>query len=143
MSYTTIGWENKPSKKTPINATNLNHMDQGIADAHNEIEHLQGLNYAPTPVATVAEMTDHDRIYVYTGSETGYEANHWYYWDGIKWDEGGVYNATALVTDKTLSREDEAADAKAVGDRMEIVEDHINSIGLNVVDGKLCVTYEE
>ena len=31
MSYDQIGWQNKPSTATPINATNLNHMDAGIA----------------------------------------------------------------------------------------------------------------
>ena len=31
MSYTQIGWQNKPSTATPINRTNLNHMDAGIA----------------------------------------------------------------------------------------------------------------
>lgn len=31
MAYTKINWENAPSKKTPINDTNLNHMDDGIA----------------------------------------------------------------------------------------------------------------
>lgn len=36
MSYTPIGWEDSPSQETPINAENLNHMEQGIADAHNE-----------------------------------------------------------------------------------------------------------
>lgn len=30
MAYTKINWENSPSTKTPINATNLNHMDNGI-----------------------------------------------------------------------------------------------------------------
>lgn len=143
MSYTPIGWENKPSKKTPINATNLNHMDQGIADAHDGIEQLQGLNYDPTPVTLVAEMTDHNKNYVYLGTETGYEANHWYYWNGSAWTEGGVYNAQALVTDKTLRNEGEAADAKAVGDRLTAIEEYNSDIGLSVVDGMICVTYEE
>ena len=31
MSYTQIDWQNKPSTATPINRTNLNHMDAGIA----------------------------------------------------------------------------------------------------------------
>ena len=31
MSYTRVNWQNKPSTATPINATNLNTMDAGIA----------------------------------------------------------------------------------------------------------------
>lgn len=36
MAYTKINWENLPSTSTPVNATNLNHMDQGIYDANNK-----------------------------------------------------------------------------------------------------------
>ena len=115
MSYTPTNWENTPSTQTPINAENLNKMEQGIADAHAGVEALQGLNFAPAVASTVAEMTDHDKIYVYLGTETGYQANHWYYWDGSAWDEGGVYNAQALATDTTLSVAGSAADAKATG----------------------------
>lgn len=74
---------------------------------------------APLVASTVADMTDEEKVYVYTGSETGYTAGNWYYYDGEDWVSGGVYNATAVVTDKTLSLEDEAADAKAVGDALE------------------------
>lgn len=41
MAYTKIGFENKPSKKTPISAENLNHMEQGIYDAHVAVEDLE------------------------------------------------------------------------------------------------------
>lgn len=33
MSYTRVNWENLPSTNTPVNATNLNKMDAGIANA--------------------------------------------------------------------------------------------------------------
>lgn len=49
MSYTPKTWENKPSTASPINATNLNHMEGGIktnddniTDAQNAILTLQG-----------------------------------------------------------------------------------------------------
>jgi len=71
---------------------------------------------APLVAATAAAMTDHNRVYVYVGSETGYTAGNWYYWSGSAWTSGGVYNAIALQTDKTLSVSDEAADGKVVGD---------------------------
>jgi len=70
---------------------------------------------APLVAATAAAMTDHNRVYVYVGSETGYTAGNWYYWNGSAWASGGVYNAIALQTDKTLSVADAAADAAAVG----------------------------
>lgn len=73
---------------------------------------------APRVASTIAGMTDHDLIYVYTGSETGYTSGHWYYWNGSAWTDGGVYNSTAVSTDKTLTVENVPADAKAAGDQI-------------------------
>lgn len=70
----------------------------------------------PTAAATVAAMTDHSKIYVYVGSETGYTAGDWYYWDGSAWASGGPFQATSIITDTTLAVAGEAADAKATGD---------------------------
>ena len=70
----------------------------------------------PTAAATVADMTDHSKTYVYVGSETGYTAGDWYYWNGTDWTSGGPFQATSIITDTTLAVAGEAADAKATGD---------------------------
>ena len=41
MSYEKVGWEDLPSKKTPMNAANLDHMDQGILENSQAIESAQ------------------------------------------------------------------------------------------------------
>ena len=96
---------------------------QSIKVALDEInDRLSVLNYAygsPLASSTVAGMTDKTRIYVYTGSETGYTAGNWYYWTGSAWASGGVYNSVALQTDTTLSISGAAADAKVTGDRID------------------------
>ena len=71
---------------------------------------------SPLKAATVAEMTDKNRVYVYTGSESGYTNGDWYYWNGSAWTSGGVYNSVAVDTDKTLNVSGKAADAKVTGD---------------------------
>ena len=40
MSYTKKTWKNYPDTTTPITADNLNHMENGIADAHTDIAAL-------------------------------------------------------------------------------------------------------
>lgn len=87
-----------------------------VAGINSEIESLKSLVGSPLKAATISAMTDHDRIYVYTGSETGYVSGNWYYWNGASWTSGGVYNAVAVNTDTSLSVADMAADAKSVGD---------------------------
>ena len=39
--YTRVNWEDLPSTNTPINATNLNKMDEGIKDLENDITNLE------------------------------------------------------------------------------------------------------
>lgn len=79
----------------------------------------------PYVASTVSQMTDHSKVYVYTGSQTGYTAGHWYYWNGSAWTDGGVYQAAAVETDKTLTVADMAADAKATGDAVAELKNDI------------------
>lgn len=98
-------------------------VNQGIDDVNAlgdkilaQMKH--GYGY-PFTAATAAAMTDTAKIYVYTGSETGYTNGDWYYYNGTAWTSGGVYNATTLETDKTLTVSGAAADAKAVNDKFK------------------------
>jgi lysophospholipase L1-like esterase len=84
-------------------------------DLGEQIAALQGAVGSPLVAATKAAMTDTSKIYVYTGSESGMTAGDWYYYNGSAWVSGGVYNATAIQTDTTLSVAGMAADAAAAG----------------------------
>ena len=77
---------------------------------------------SPLMAATVADMTDNTKIYVYTGSESGYTFGNWYYFNGTAWVSGGVYNSAAINVDDTLSVEGAAADAKAAGDGIRAID---------------------
>lgn len=92
-----------------------------------EIDRLRAAVGSPLMASTAADMTDQTKIYVYVGSETGYTFGNWYYYDGSAWTSGGVYNSTAFETDKTLSVEDMAADAKKVGDYVDLIADSSNA----------------
>jgi hypothetical protein len=80
------------------------------------IEQIRVSVGTPLVANIVSDMTDKSKIYVYTGNQTGYTKGNWYYWNGSAWVSGGVYNSTAFETDKTLTIEGAAADAKAAGD---------------------------
>ena len=133
ISFSKLTWENLPARTTALSATNLNRIENGINDSVNgvnsnshSIAELQTrisqiANGYPTPVATVAEMTDESAVYLYTGSESGYTAGNWYYYNGTAWTSGGTYGGA--VTDTTLSISGAAADAKAVGDALALKAD--------------------
>lgn len=42
MAYTKINWQDGDAGGTPISAANLNHMDEGIKDAHAELDAVKG-----------------------------------------------------------------------------------------------------
>ena len=83
---------------------------------------------SPLRAATASAMTDVTKIYVYTGSESGYTSGHWYYYDGSSWADGGVYNSTAFVTDKTLTGDGEAADAMVTGNEIGDLKSALNDV---------------
>ena len=87
---------------------------------------------SPLVATTVAGMTDHDRVYVYTGDEDGYTAGNWYYWNGTAWTSGGVYNATAVETDPTLTESGVAADAAAAGAAIDALKEDLTQISAQI-----------
>lgn len=108
--------------KNYLDATGLGEFAGQLADklasSYAHIFATKGEVGSPLSAATAADMTDTDRVYVYTGDETGYTAGDWYYYDGSDWVSGGVYNSVAVETDPTLAVEGMAADAKAAGDAL-------------------------
>lgn len=90
-----------------------------VAEAQAYAENARSAAYgSPLTASTVAGMTDTTRVYVYTGSETGYTSGHWYYYNGSAWTDGGTYNSQGLTTDTTLSIPGMAADAAKTGDEL-------------------------
>ena len=83
---------------------------------------------SPLTAQTAEDMIDENRVYVYTGSESGYTAGNWYYYDGTAWTSGGVYNGTGINTDTTLTQAGMAADAKAVGDELSTIKEDLNAL---------------
>ena len=98
-------------------ANERNARIEADSELGTRITQLQSSVGTPLVASTVAGMTDHNKIYVYVGSEQGYTNGNWYYWNGSAWTSGGVYNSTAFQTDTTLSISGKAADAKVVGDK--------------------------
>ena len=125
------------------NASNISSLGSRVTTAEGEIDDLQAdlatlvaAVGSPLVAATAADMTDQTKIYVYTGSETGYVNGDWYYYDGSAWAVGGVYNSFALSTDTTLSVAGAAADAKTVGDDLNDLKDDLNEI----IDNDVTIT---
>ena len=69
-----------------------------FTDLANSVAAMVG---TPMVASNTSQMTDHTKIYVYTGSQSGYTYGHWYYWNGSAWTDGGAY-ATG-VADNTMS----------------------------------------
>ena len=105
--------EEKPGNNADLSESDISMIEEAI-EAASTIKPYG----SPLVASTVAGMTDHDKVYVYVGSETGYTSGHWYYYDGDSWEDGGVYNSVAVQTDTTLTLSGVAADAKKTGDEI-------------------------
>lgn len=88
-------------------------VDDGITEAAAMVG-------APLVASTAAGMTDTDKVYIYTGTETGYTAGNWYYWNGTEWTSGGIYNTSDAVdglAQTVESLEDDVSDIQdEIGD---------------------------
>lgn len=110
-----------------------------ISQANTILAAIRNQGGYPLKAATASAMTDTTKIYVYTGSETGYTFGHWYYHNGTAWTDGGVYNAMAFNTDPTLTVPGEAADAKVTGEKISGNANFLaNEVGKNIVYSDIC-----
>ena len=80
---------------------------------------------SPLTASEAAMMVEENRVYVYTGSESGYTFGNWYYYDGSAWVSGGVYNGSGVNTDTTLTQSGMPADAKATGDEISQIKEDL------------------
>ena len=123
-----------------INVTSDGNIAENLRNIKTQIRNLSDTKAnlsdigSPTASSTIAGMTDRNKIYIYTGHEQGYINGNWYYHDGTSWVSGGVYNSTALQTDKTLSVTDMAADAGAVGEQLMQIKSSMDNISIDVDD---------
>lgn len=106
------------------NAQKIAQLQTDVAVINTQVSALG--NGSPTPVATVAEMTDESAVYLYTGSETGYTAGNWYFWNGTTWTSGGVYGGA--VTSTTFDKHGVPADDFAVGEAFEGLDDRVTAL---------------
>ena len=83
---------------------------------------------SPLTAATISAMTDKKKVYVYTGSESGYTAGNWYSWNGTAWVSGGVYNSAAIQTDETLTQAGKAADSATTGKKISELKESISDL---------------
>ena len=79
--------------QTPPDATTATAGQAPIADGQGGWQWgtVIGGGGQPTPVSHASDMTDTSKIYLYTGSESGYNSGHIYYYDGSVWVDGGEY----------------------------------------------------
>nr|DAO26369.1 MAG TPA: distal tail protein [Caudoviricetes sp.] len=95
--------EQVKANQTDLNATNANvslntaNISANTAKISTNTSQISSLaSGAPKAVSLVSGMTDHTKNYVYTGSESGYTAGNWYYWNGSNWSSGGVYQSQGI-----------------------------------------------
>ena len=118
-----------PDPVEPGSAPSNSQLNGLVAEAQQYATYAKEEAYgSPLVAATKSAMTNTSRVYVYTGSETGMTAGHWYYYNGSAWTDGGVYNSQGINTDTTLTLSGMAADSKATGDQITGLKSDLSEI---------------
>lgn len=134
LNYSTKAKESEEKAKTSADAAKVsetnaakseNVASSSATQAAQSAKEAKAYVGSPLVANTVSTMTDQTKIYVYTGSESGYTAGNWYYHNGSAWVSGGVYNSSAVNVDKTLTQDGYAADAKVTGDAVSSLKEDI------------------
>lgn len=131
--------DNNFKEETTISVeTDTTLSERGVpADAWatgSAIASVQAQIGSPLVANQASKMTDTSKIYVYTGTESGYTKGNWYYYNGTAWVSGGAYNANAYETDKTLTIANRPADAQATGSAIEDLNLHISEVESEISD---------
>lgn len=114
VDFRRLTWENYPSTETPLNADNLNRLEEGVAGLYSDVAEIEEDLSGGVGEYVTDWLTEHvDPV------------------------------GSAVVVDDTLSITGAAADAKKAGDELTSLKEELSDIGLSVVEGKLNITYEE
>lgn len=65
---------------------------------------LEAMDFRIKKAKTVSAMTDENIWYRYTGTETGYTADDFYYYDGTAWTSGGHYSGVNSLVEFVLDQ---------------------------------------
>lgn len=141
LNYSTKAKESEEKAKTSADAAKVsetnaakseNVASSSATQAAQSAKEAKAYVGSPLVANTVSAMTDQTKIYVYTGSESGYTAGNWYYHNGSAWVSGGVYNSSAVNVDKTLTQDGYAADAKVTGDAVSSLKGDLVNVEQSV-----------
>ena len=65
---------------------------------------LEAMDFTTKKAKTISAMTDKNIFYRYTGTETGYTKDDFYYWNGEQWTSGGAYKTIRSVVEFVLDQ---------------------------------------
>lgn len=105
----------------------IEELDTSVDSLDKKVDTLEHSNLNVVLATTASNFTDtanYTKILVPVTTIGSYTGGHWYYRNGSTWTDGGTYGGTFSL-DSTLTDSGKAANAKAVGDRLDEVEDFV------------------
>lgn len=111
MTYKTTVKETLQGSEVEIEESQSDIISALIVEVQNKVNALVG-GATPEVKDSIAEMTDHKKIYVLSTD------GNWYRYNGTTWVSGGQY-ASGVTIDPTLSQSGQAADALETGGNLE------------------------
>lgn len=114
VKYTRVDWQDAPSVDTPVNAANLNHMDNGILLLSKEYD-------TDVPLMKRQIFDLQSNLEEYVRQNAGTIVTEWL-------DEHVTPGGSTVVIDDTLTIQGAAADAKKTGDELSALKEDLSSM---------------
>lgn len=114
VKYTRVNWQDAPSVDTPVNAANLNHMDNGILLLSEEYD-------TDVPLMKRQIFDLQSNLEEYLVQNAGRIVTEWL-------DEHVTPGGSTVVIDDTLTIQGAAADAKKTGDELSTLKEEISQL---------------
>ena len=114
VKYTRVNWQDAPSVDTPVNAANLNHMDNGILLLSKEYD-------TDVPLMKRQIFDLQSNLEEYVVQNAGRIVTEWL-------DEHVTPGGSTVVIDDTLAIQGAAADAKKTGDELSMLKEDFSDI---------------
>lgn len=124
-TYQTIVKETLQGNQVDYDESQSDIISALITQIQNKYNQLVG-GATPLPVNLKSLMTDHDKVYLYTGSEPNESTGYWYYYNGTQFVPGGLYGAGVQIDSIPTQGSTNAVSSGGVWDRFKGIESDIS-----------------
>ena len=113
----------------------------GVFGAAKKLDDFVKAGLSIVKVNLKSLMVDHDKVYLYTGSEPNESTGYWYHWNGTQFVPGGLYGAGVQIDSTPTQGSTNAVSSGGVYETLDTLQAQISQIDTDEFDRKIYAAY--